>query len=113
MNIQLPKTLAAWPGDDFERTFRDELANLPYGALPLHQAMSLGSQVAERPPRVILLSSKRDAAALTIRAGIFFNSVLGGCSCADDPTPMDENNEYCEMTLVIDPQDGDTRVILD
>ena len=51
----------------------------------------------------------RDAATTTVLAtlapgqwtGIFYTGVVAGCSCADDPTPVEEQHEYCEVLIEI------------
>ena len=43
----------------------------------------------------MLLSASEDAGLLRVKAGIFYTGIIAGCSCADDPTPIDELNEYC------------------
>lgn len=110
MSFRLPESLASWQTETFSETFCKEVAGLPLGTLPLHQALAMGSHVVDRAPQVMLLSSTSDDAHLEVKTGLFFNSVLAGCSCADDPTPQDENNEYCEMLLRIDRQTGMTVV---
>jgi hypothetical protein len=46
------------------------------------------------------------------RAGIFFQGILSGCSCADDPTPVEEQSEYCELVFNIDKQTAQATVTL-
>jgi len=110
MSLQLPESAAAWPGQAFADTFCREVAHLPPGALPLHQALTIGSHVLDQPPQVMLLSSDSTQNHLTVKAGLFFRTVVAGCSCADDPTPTDENNEYCELLFRIDRRTGLTEV---
>jgi len=112
MSIELSESLQAWSSDSFGETFCREVARLAHGELPLHLALSLGSHVVERRPKVMLLSSEADASCIRVKAGVFFNSVLAGCNCADDPSPMDEHNEYCELWFVIDRLSGETRIDL-
>ena len=47
-----------------------------------------------------------------MNAGIFYRSVIGGCSCADDPTPVDEQAEYCEVVVEIDKVTAEAKVTL-
>lgn len=85
---------------------------LPHGALPLHRALAMGSHVVDHPPQVMLLASQLDDSHLSVKAGVFFKTVLGGCNCADDPTPLDQNNEYCELWFRIDRRSGAAEVTL-
>jgi hypothetical protein len=102
--------MAAWKTPAFAATFCREVAQLEHGALPLQQALALGSHVVERAPQVMLLSSESNERHLQIKAGIFFSTVIAGCNCADDPTPVEENNEYCELLFRIDRHTGMTEV---
>jgi len=49
---------------------------------------------------------------IQVKAGIFYKGIMGGCNCADDPTPDSKNNEYCEVQLDIDKVTGKTLVAL-
>jgi len=106
MCFPLPESLAAWQTPAFTATFCREVAQLAHGTLPLQQALAIGSHVVERSPQVMVLSIDSSDCHLEIKAGIFFNTVIAGCNCADDPTPVEENNEYCELLFRIDRQTG-------
>ena len=106
MRFLLPESLAAWQTPAFNATFCREVAQLEHATLPLQQALAIGSHVAERAPQVMVLSSDSSDRHLEIKAGIFFSTVIAGCNCADDPTPLEENNEYCELLFRIDRQTG-------
>lgn len=80
--------------------------------LPLLQAMAHGSQIAAAEICVMLLTSVEVESLIQVRAGIFFSSVTAGCSCADDPTPLNEIDEYCELQFDIDKTSAITRVLL-
>jgi len=110
MNFSLPNSRDAWGTPAFARTFCHEVAQLPPGTLPLQLALRMGSHVLENTPKVMLLSSRHDESLYRVRAGIFFNSVLAGCNCADDPSPMDQHEEYCELQFEIDPTTGRAKV---
>jgi hypothetical protein len=109
MSFRLPQSLQAWETPQFAEIFCHEVERLPHGSLPLHLALSMGSHVINRPPKLMLLSSAADETHLTLKAGVFFNTVIAGCSCADDPSPADENNEYCELWFLIDRCSGITQ----
>jgi len=110
MGFHLPHSLQAWETPQFAEIFCHEVERLPHGSLPLHLALRMGSHVVDRPPKLMLLSSAAEETHLTLKAGVFFNTVTAGCSCADDPTPADENNEYCELVFIIDRRSGTTQV---
>jgi hypothetical protein len=112
MPFSLPNSQQAWDTPEFSGVFCDEVKQLPIAQLPLQHALSMGSHVVDRPPQVMVLAHESSQTHLIVRAGVFFNSVLGGCNCADDPTPMDENNEYCELQFRIERHSGETEVEL-
>jgi len=49
---------------------------------------------------------------IRVTAGIFYQGIIGGCSCTDDPTPVSDINEYCEVQLDIDNASAITTVTL-
>jgi hypothetical protein len=92
---RLPESAAAWDTPEFEDVFRRELGSLGTAELPLQQGLTTG-----------------DAAGIHARAGIFYSGIIAGCSCADDPTPVDEQSEYCEVQVDIDRKTADTVITL-
>ncbi|MFA6119801.1 MAG: hypothetical protein WCT35_02280 [Sideroxydans sp.] len=100
--IRLERTLQAWGTSDFERVFKQELALVGNHVLPLQQALSVGNHVTDASPTVIFISAQETEATLHLHAALVFTSIIAGCSCADDPTPLDENTEYCEVMLAVD-----------
>jgi hypothetical protein len=46
------------------------------------------------------------------KVGVFYNSLLTGCACANDPTPENENSEYCVLMFDIDKKTGKAEVRL-
>ena len=50
--------------------------------------------------------------SVQIKAGIFYQGILSGCSCADDPTPTSPSNEYCVVQLDINKATDETSVTL-
>jgi hypothetical protein len=109
MTLTLPQTLAVWGTEGFADTCKRELGSLDPERLPLQQLLRHGSHVIGRP-EFMILGSQADEEILLLRIGVFFRSVLAGCSCADDPTPPDEYQEYGELALHIDRRDGSARV---
>jgi hypothetical protein len=110
--IRLIDSLRAWGSPDFVRILRDEVERLPAAALPLQQGLSTGSYALDSQIRVMINHVSDDAAGIHVRAGVFYSSVLAGCSCADDPTPVSENSEYCEVRLDISKKTGETAISL-
>ncbi len=93
----LDKLLSAWGTPDFEAVLKKEVAQFGAGQLPLQQGLSTGNYVTDEPVTLVIHSVAEMEKAIRVKAGIFYKSVIGGCSCADDPTPSSENIEYCEV----------------
>ena len=53
-----------------------------------------------------------DEGFIHVKAGIFYSGIIAGCSCADDPTPVDEQNEYCEVQFEINKKTAEATVAL-
>jgi hypothetical protein len=110
--IRLPRSVDAWGTSGFMDALKQEIEQLDAGALPLQQGLSRSSYVTERPFQAMILRVSEEARSIQVKAGIFYTGVIAGCSCADDPTPIDEQNEYCEVQFVIDRNTGETTATL-
>lgn len=108
----LTRSLSAWGGDAFEATLKEEIAQLGADFLPLQEGLRSGSTSLDSNLGVTILRVTERPDRLQVRAGIFYSSIVSGCSCADDPTPIDENSEYCVVELEIDRESGETRATL-
>ena len=64
------------------------------------------------PITVVINSIAETENVIRITAGIFYQGVMSGCSCADDPTPISKSSEYCEVQLEIDKATAATAVTL-
>lgn len=109
--IRLEKSLHAWGTPDFAAVLKQEIAQCA-DQLPLQQGLSSSNYVTDSPLTVVINSVAEMENVIRIKAGIFYKGVLGGCSCADDPTPSGENDEYCEVQLDIDKTTAVTAVAL-
>jgi hypothetical protein len=110
----LPRSLAAWNASatGFGEIFTHELEQADAGLLPLQQGLSGTSSVADEAFKVMLIGATDTVDGIRVKAGVFYAGILGGCSCADDPTPLALQPEYCELWLDIDKRSGETRVSL-
>ncbi|MDO8988528.1 MAG: hypothetical protein Q7U91_02730 [Sideroxyarcus sp.] len=108
----LDKSLHAWGGPDFEAVLKAEVAQLGADQLPLQQGLSVSSYVADSPVTLVVHGATETDSSLHIRAGIFYQGIVAGCSCADDPTPTGENTEYCEVQIDIDKASAAASVTL-
>lgn len=100
--IRLPKALDAWGTPEFETVLKRELQRLGADRLPLQQGLSSSSVALDNTIDVMIKRVADDAGAIRVKAGVFYAGIVAGCSCTDDPTPMSENTEYCEVQVVID-----------
>jgi hypothetical protein len=110
--IRLDKSLRAWGKADFGAILKREVEELGAEQLPLQQGLSVSSHVAESPFTMMIHRVAETENVIRIMAGIFYQGIIAGCSCADDPTPVNENNEYCEVQLDIDKTTAVTEVTL-
>lgn len=110
--MRLPDTLNAWGTPAFKDAVGQEIARLDAAELPLQQGLARSSYVTERPFHAMLISANEDGGVLRVKAGIFYTGVIAGCSCADDPTPIDEQTEYCVVQFDIDTTTAATTVTL-
>ena len=107
MDLMMGKDGAATERDGF-----DALEQLKAEDLPLQQGLSTGNYAFDNKIQVMILKVTDDKDFIHAKAGLFYTSIIGGCSCADDPTPIDENNEYCEILCIINKNTADTTIQL-
>lgn len=62
--------------------------------------------------KAMIIGAAEDAGVIRVKAGIFYSGILTGCACADDPTPVNEESEYCVVLLVIDKSTAETTITL-
>jgi hypothetical protein len=108
--IHLPEAVKAWNQPDFHATLKLEIEQLPGGQLPLQQGLSSSSHALDDAVSVMVLGASDDPGFIHARVGVFFSGIIAGCSCADDPTPVDTQNEYCELRLTIAKATAETAV---
>ncbi len=110
--IQLTQSLNAWGSPAFDSILKQEIVQLGAGQLPLQQGLSTSSHALDDKLDAMIISVVEEAGFLRVKAGIFYTGIIAGCSCADDPTPNDEHNEYCVVRLDIDKVMAETTVTL-
>jgi len=108
--LTLPESLNASNSDGFKNIFKQEVAQLGLDELPLQAALTSGSQALDEGITIMVNSIEQTASTIQVRTGVFFNSVIAGCNCADDPTPIDKQAEYCELEFSIDRSNAQTRI---
>ena len=100
--IRLTKALDAWGTPDFGDILKKEVAQLGSGQLPLQQGLSTTSYAIDNKLEVMIIGVSEEAGFIRVKAGVFYAGIIAGCSCADDPTPVEEISQYCEVRLDID-----------
>jgi len=110
--IKLEKSLNAWGTSAFNDVLKKEIEQLDAQCLPLQQGLSYSSYTSGDDFSVMIISVNEDNSFLHVKAGVFYSGVIAGCNCADDPTPVPEQNEYCEIMLDISKTTGQTGVTL-
>ncbi len=110
--IRFPRSLSARHTPDFKTTLKAEIEGLDVGLLPLQQGLSRSSHVSADRVGAIIQRVEEGEGRIRVKAGLFFTGIIAGCSCADDPTPVDDLTEYCEVWFEIDAATGEAQVSL-
>jgi hypothetical protein len=110
--LRLGSALQVWGSERFETKVKQALEGLPHHELSLQQALQHSSQVSGEPIQVMFLDAVEFTGYIKVRVGVFYSGVIAGCSCADDPTPVDTVSEYCTLELVIDGCSAEVEVVL-
>ena len=110
--IKFTLSLTAWGSERFTTTLKQEICRLDTRTLPLQQGLQYSSVANAENLSAIILNISEDSATIIVSAGLFYHGIIAGCNCADDPTPVDENNEYCEVLFRIDKTTALTTVAL-
>ncbi len=110
--IRLHQALQAWGSPAFKGVLKEELERVDAEQLPLQQGLSASSYVTDGKFDVMIISAAEQPESIRVKAGIFYAGIIPGCSCANDPTPEDEYQEYCEVQLDIDKATAAAQVAL-
>jgi hypothetical protein len=110
--IRLSQSLSAWGTTGFEDTLKKEVEQLDVDRLPLQQGLSYTSYATDSQRKVVIIRVSEEVEFIRVKAGIFYSGIIAGCSCADDPTPVDEQNEYCEVQIVLNKRTAEAEVAL-
>ena len=108
----LKNAARAWGNADFETVLKKELKALGLDGLPLQQGLASSSVALDDRLQVVLLSVEDDPQQIMVRASLFYTGIIAGCSCADDPSPVDEQNEHCQVLVIIQKPSGQTSIQL-
>ncbi|MAT65888.1 MAG: hypothetical protein CMN57_09610 [Gammaproteobacteria bacterium] len=105
MKPRLTASLAAWGEADFAAILQHELAALKPEQLPLSTATGYAESEGLT---LTLIRQAEEPDCLRLRVGVFFEQILAGCSCGDEPM---RESAYCELDLMIDKADGKTEIL--
>jgi hypothetical protein len=100
--IFLPQSLATFNRMEFAATIKQELALQDDFAQLLQQTMQFGSCALLDELEIMLNKVEADERQIHIEVGAFYHSIIAGCNCADDPSPVEKNNEYAEIGITIE-----------
>ncbi|GAB4299705.1 MAG: hypothetical protein Kow0096_19280 [Thiohalomonadaceae bacterium] len=100
--LKLARSLAAWGTPEFASVVKAEIEGLDGNLLPLQAGLVRTSYAITEGFTAILLDVAERADVLRVKVGISYRGIIPGCSCADDPTPIDEVPEYCVVQFDID-----------
>jgi len=110
--LKLTRALQSNNDPDFKNALKNEIQNLDSSLLPLQQGLSLSSYVGTSAFSAVILNVTEEINFIQVKAGIFYTGIIAGCSCSDDPSPTDEQNEYCELQFVVNKKTAETTVKL-
>jgi hypothetical protein len=108
----LSQAAQSWGSAEFEAALKQEIKQLDKSLLPLQQGLTIGSYVSDDELDIVFIKATEEGTRIQAKLGICYCSTIAGCSCADDPTPVDVNSEYCEVVVEIDRETGEGRVEL-
>ena len=111
VTIKLSEAVASTDSSVAAAMLKQELEQVDGLSLPLQQGLTRSSYTDGENFGVTILSVQRDSEGLHAKAGILYQGIIAGCSCADDPTPQSTVDEYCEIELVV-AENGSTTVKL-
>lgn len=110
--LKLTQTAQAIGSEQIKQVAKKEIQKINKELLPLQQGLSLSSYVGNSDINVVILNIDKKSGAIQIKAGIFYTGIIAGCSCSDDPSPTDEQNEYCELQFEINQNTAETTIHL-
>jgi len=110
--LRFTDALNAWGTPEFDAVLKQTIEQLTGEQLPLQQGLTSSSHALDDKIRAVIISVVDDGLVIRAKAGIFYTGIIAGCNCADDPSPVNEEYEYCEVQLDIDKSTAGTTVIL-
>lgn len=112
MTYVLNDALNAWSRADFARVLQTELQDANALSAPLQRGLARGSFALVDTAQLLVLQRAEDAGLLRVKAAVCYQSIIPGCACEGDPTPMSELPEYVELAIAIDRADASATITL-
>lgn len=110
--IRLTEARNAWGTPEFDALLKRGIEALGAAELPLQQGLARTSHPLPGTVRAMPIAAVETRGGIRAKVGIFFSGVIAGCSCADDPTPVDEQTEYCVLQVEIDGATAEATITL-
>ena len=110
--MKLDRVVDAWGTPAFRGVLKAALEQLSVEQLPLQQGLSQSSYACDDNIKVVIISASEASGVIRATAEIFYTGMIPGCSCADDPTPVDNYAEHCEVQIDINMQTAGTIISL-
>jgi hypothetical protein len=104
--------MQAWNTPAFESVLKAEIEGLDGNLMPLQQGLARTSYAIPDGFSAIILNVTELDDVIRVKVGLSYRGIIPGCSCADDPTPIDELPEYCVVQFDIDRKTAEARVTL-
>jgi hypothetical protein len=108
----LGRVVDAWGTPAFRDVLKAALEQLSVEQLPLQQGLSQSSYACDDNIKVVIISVAEKSGHIHAIAEIFYTGIIPGCSCADDPAPVDEYAEHCQVQVDINMQTAKTVISL-
>jgi hypothetical protein len=110
--LTLKKSLLAWQSASFKQTLQEEIARLDETSLPLQEGLSRANYVDASDLSVLILKITETETQIQVKTGVFYQGIIAGCHCSDDPGPLPSHTEYSEILFTIDKKTAETDVLL-
>ena len=110
--LKLVDALAAWGTPDFENALKLEIHKIDTELLPLQEGLSQSSHVSDGDISVVILNVTETAKVIRAKTGIIYAGIIAGSCCADDPSTVGEQTEYCELQFDIDKSTAEAAVTI-
>jgi len=102
--LDVSPVLRAWGGPGFGIELKKLLESLSAQQLRLQEGLTQGSHALDDDIEAVVLSSCDAGDSITASVSMFYTAIIAGCSCADDPTPLDKVAEHCVMLVALHKQ---------